>query len=772
MNKKEILNFLEKNPEKFWKVKVFEELGFKRQKCKNCGKNFWSVIEKDFCNDGACINYKFLDLEKITKKTFEYFEVWEEIKKFFERKNHKILNRYPVVCRWFNLDFTIAGIVNFYRLTKGKLDFEFPENPSLVNQICLRFNDLENVGLNGRSYSCFGMINQQSLYYNGNGYWKDECIELDLEMLTKVLGINIESIDFIEDAWVGPAAFGACLEYHVLGLELGNAVFTEFEIKNGSFKEMDKKVIDMGAGWERFVWISNLTPTSYDSVFKSEMEFFTKNFNIEFNNEILRKFYKNSASINIEEIEDFDLEIKKILEKTKISEEDFKKFIEPVKNLYIVLDHSRCLFFALNDGAVLNNVGGGYNLRIVFRRIKEILEKMKWNLSFEELLKIFSKNYPEFSENKNFILKVIDVEEKRYGESKKRAVTIIDKLKKENREINEEEIIRLYDSEGIDPNVLKEAGIIKEVPKKFFLKVREFHEKRKQKKEEKILFDKEIQPTQKLFYENIFEFEAKVLKIFENSVILDKTAFFPRMGGQEPDKGFINNCKVIDVEKIGDLIIHKLENVNFKEGDIVKCFVDKKRRMLITKNHSATHVINYVCKKVLGKHAWQNSAFKDEDKARLDIIHFENIDEKTLEIIENEANKIVEASLPIKVEIMKRGEAEKKYGFTIYQGGAIDEDYLRIVHVGYDVEACSGTHNFLSNTREIGFIRIFRTKKVQDGVVRLEFVAGESCENYLIEKEKILKECCSLLNVSEENLVKSVEEIFNNWKRLKKILKS
>ncbi|MEM5811883.1 MAG: alanine--tRNA ligase-related protein [Candidatus Aenigmatarchaeota archaeon] len=773
INKNLVKNEFSKNPNLYWKVKVFDEFNFIRQKCKKCGKYFWSVIKKDFCNDGVCINYKFLEFEKITKEKIDYIECWEKIKNFFEKNNHKILDSYPVVCRWFPLNFTIAGIVNFYRLTKGKLDFEMPANPCLVNQICLRFNDIENVGLNGRSYTCFGMINQQSIFYNNEGYWKDKCIELDLKLLTDVFGINIEYIDFIEDVWVGPAAFGPCLEYHVLGLELGNAVFTEFE---ENFKQLEKKVIDMGAGWERFAWISSLKPTSYESVFENQLKFLLKNISLDYDEEKIKNFFKFSARINVDEIEDLELELKKCKELAKVNEEYFEKNIKKLINIFIILDHTRALLFALSDGALLNNVGGGYNLRVLFRRTIELLNELKLNVSMEEIFEIHTKElkkiFPKLYENKETIHKILEIEIKKFEESKKRESEIIERLKKDNKKLSEEEILKFYDSDGISPLTLKKEEIIKEIPKNFYLKVSKLHEKEEKKLEEKIIDASSIQKTQILFYDKIFEFEAKILKIINDFVILDKTAFYPRAGGQEPDNGFIKNCKVIDVMKQDDFILHKVENANeLKEGEIVKCIVNKERKMKITKNHSATHLINYVCKKLLGDHVWQHSAFKDENKARLDITHFESISEEDLEKIEKEANDIIEKDLPIFTEILERKEAEKKYGFSIYQGGPIDEKILRIVHVGFDVEACSGTHYLLNSTKEIGFIRIFRAKKIQDGVFRLEFVAGESCLDYLKEKEKLLNECCEIFKCEENELPKKVNEIFTTWKKLRKVIK-
>jgi len=283
----------------------------------------------------------------------------------------------------------------------------------------------------------------------------------------------------------------------------------------------------------------------------------------------------------------------------------------------------------------------------------------------------------------------------------------------------------------------------------------------------------EIEPieTIQFYYEPIFEFEAKVLKIKDNYVILDKTCFFPRQGGQECDKGFINNCEVEEVIKIGKTVLHKVKNCNLKEGEIVKCKVDKERRMILSRHHSATHIVNYAARKVIGNWVWQAGSNVNVDKARLDITHFENLSEEKIEKIENLANEIVEKDLPIEVSIMSRIDAEKGYGFRIYQGGAIPERNVRIVKIGEEVEACSGTHNMLKSTKEVGSILILGTKRIQDGVVRIEFCSGEIAMNYLREKEKILKEVAEKLGVKEEDVVEACKKLFEEWKKERKRLR-
>ena len=245
MGKKELTAIFSSDPDRYYKVSLFDRLGFRRQRCNNCSKFFWSLDEKQFCPDHQY--YGFIG-EPPTNKRLDYVNAWKEIEEYFQSNAHSIIRRYPVVCRWRDdLYFTIASIVDFQRVIGNKVIFELPTNPLVVPQMCLRFNDIENVGLSGRHYTSFCMIGQVCNAEMHGGYWKDRCIELDYRMLTNALGIRKEEITFVEDVWMGAGAFGYSLEYFVSGLELGNAVFTEFEGNENDYRVMTNKVIDMGA---------------------------------------------------------------------------------------------------------------------------------------------------------------------------------------------------------------------------------------------------------------------------------------------------------------------------------------------------------------------------------------------------------------------------------------------------------------------------------------------------------------------------------------------
>jgi alanyl-tRNA synthetase len=767
VSKQELLEIFRKNYQRYWKVKLFDELGFKRKRCKNCGKFFWSLNEQETCNDSTCKPFEFIG-KPITKKPLSIFKTWKIIQKFFVDNGHIPLKRYPTVCRWYPLYFTIAGIVNFYRINEdGELDWEFPANPSILLQPSLRFNDIPNVGLNSKSFTCFGMIQQTSLYDGKNGYWKDKCIELDFDLLTKVFKIKPEEINFIEDAWVGHGAFGSCLEYHVQGIELGNAVFTEFAGTPENFREMKEKIIDMGAGWERFAWITQGTKTCYDSAFGPVLKKMKKICNISFDEKLFSSYARISGKVNLDEYSDLRVALAKIAEQLGISIEDLEKNIRPLQALYSVADHARALVFAIADGGLPSNVAGGYNLRVILRRALSFIDKFNWSLRIEDVanwhIDYLKRIFPELEERREEINKILQIEVNRYRKTKERVERIIRSL--QGKKPSQEELIKMYESEGITPEQL---GI--EAQSDFYAKITEKHIVGK-KEEEKIQIDVSGLPkTEILYYDDIYKFKAKVLKIFGNFVVLDRTAFYPTSGGQEHDNGYIGNCKVVNVIKQHSVIVHEVENCNLAEGQVVVCEVDKRRREILKKHHDAIHIISGAAKKILGFHVHQHGAEKTEEKARIDITHYEGLTKEQEDEIERLANSVVKKALPIKKFWMKRGEAERKYGFEIYAAGYIPSRQLRIVEIpGYDVEACGGLHG--ENTSEVGLIKILRTKRIADGLVRIEIKAGDVALNYLREKEKILKEVAEKLKVEEKDVPRAVKELFEKWKKLRKQLR-
>lgn len=768
MEKQSLLSLFSSNPDKYYKVSLFDEKGFKRQNCKLCGKFFWSINDKVACPEHE--NYSFIG-DPPTSKRLDFVNTWKELSSFFRKNDHELIQRYPVVCRWReDLYFTIASIVDFQRVMNGKIVFEIPKNPLVVPQMCLRFNDIENVGLTGRHYTSFCMIGQTCNADAPGGYWKDRCIELDHDLLKEVLGIQSEEITFVEDVWMGAGAFGNSLEYYVRGLELGNAVFTEFEGDEHNYRTLDNRIIDMGAGLERMSWITLGTPTSYDATFGPVIKKLKDiiGIDIDSNPEFLSQYFRVFSEKYSNYHYDVRLLKTNIAKEMGVSYEALEKTILPFEALSVIADHTRTLLFAISDGSLPSNVGGGYNLRIILRRTLALLARFDWNINLEDIMDLhidqLKPMYPELYEHKNDVRTIIQIESGRYSSSKARMYSIAKSMLTTKKSPSVEDLIRMYESDGITPDFLLETGVIEKIPPDFYLKLAELHTSHESKRVPVVETITGLKPTRLLYYEDasIREFDARILRIVKGKyMILDQTAFYPRGGGQEPDFGYIEGIKITDVVKQNDIVLHKLDGSSkdhFPEDKIVHGIVDNERRLAITKNHSATHILNSAARNSLGSWVWQNSAFKEEHYARLDITHHSALTIEEIKQIEKTANEVVQRNLPILINVFERSDAEKRYTFRIYQGGAVPSNNVRIVNIdGWDVEACGGTH--VNKTGEIGLIKILKTERIQDGVVRLEYVAGNNALKYVQSQESQLLHIAQSLGSSKEKVVDSFDRI-------------
>ena len=767
MDKNQILKEFSADPDRYYKVKLFEEQGFIRKACTKCGRFFWTLdASRTLCPDDGTDTYSFIG-DPPTTKRFDYTQSWKQVEEFFVKNNHTSVSRYPVVCRWRDdLYFTIASVVDFQRVMGSKVVFEFPANPLVVPQTCLRFNDLENVGVTGRHFSSFCMIGQHSIPENG-GYWKDECVDLDFRLLTQQFGIKKEEVVFVEDVWSGGGSFGSSLEYFVRGLELGNAVFTEFQGELGQHTTLDQKIIDMGAGLERFAWITNGTPTAYDCCFGPVNQILFEKIGIDSDSEMLKKYFTEIAR-EIDHFDDLNQVRRLAVKSAGITEDQVNKIITPLEGMYLIADHLRTLIFAIADGALPSNVGGGYNLRMMLRRINGTINQLNLKLDIDELIDAhidyLKDTYPELDEKREDVKTILKLESSRYEESKIHMKKKAEKIREKGAP-SVDELITLYESDGITPEYLKEIDAISEIPSQFYSKLSDLHQSEKKKAITELPLE-ELPETETLFYkDDPMEFEAKVIKVLGDQVVLDRTSFYARGGGQEPDLGTISEFNVVNVDKHANIIVHKLEGGVPKEGDTVSCKVDETRRANITKNHTSTHIINVSSRGVLGSWIWQHSAFKDDDHARLDITHHSSLTDEQVKQIEDAANQMVKENYPVNIDYYDRGTAEQKYGFKIYQGGVVPVKSVRIVSIeDKDIEACGGTH--VKKTGDIELIKITKTKRIQDGVVRIEFVSGPTAFQYVKDQEEESKKQAAndtakekLEKLREENKEKSREQI-------------
>jgi alanyl-tRNA synthetase len=442
--------------------------------------------------------------------------------------------------------------------------------------------------------------------------------------------------------------------------------------------------------------------------------------------------------------------------------------ITPLEGIYLIADHLRTLIFAITDGALPSNVGGGYNLRMMLRRINGTINRLNLKLDIDDLIDThidyLKDTYPELDEKREDVKTILKLESSRYEESKIHMKKKAEKIREKGTP-GVDELITLYESDGITPEYLKEVDAITEIPSQFYSKLSDLHQSEKKKAITELPLE-ELPETETLFYkDDPMEFEAKVIKVFDDQVVLDRTSFYARGGGQEPDLGSIAGFKVVNVDKHANTIVHQLEGGVPAEDDTVSCKVDEIRRSNITKNHTSTHIINASSRKVLGSWIWQHSAFKDDDHARLDITHHSSLSDSEVKQIEDEANDMIKQNYPVNIDYYDRGTAEQKYGFRIYQGGVVPVKSVRIVSIeDKDIEACGGTH--VKKTGDIELIKITKTKRIQDGVVRVEFVSGPTAFQYVKDqevesKQKVQDDIAkqALEKLREENKNKAREQI-------------
>ncbi|HDD45940.1 MAG TPA: alanine--tRNA ligase [Candidatus Aenigmarchaeota archaeon] len=750
-----------KDWKRHYEVEVFREKGFTRKICKRCGKAFWSIAERELCGTPSCENYGFIG-KPITKRKLDYIEAWHAFEKFFVKHGHASVDRYPVVDRWRpDLYFTIASIQDFQRIDNNQIIMEYPADPLIVPQVCLRFNDIPNVGVTGRHHTSFIMSGQHSF----GKYWKDECIELNFEFINKVLGVPEEEIIYVEDLWAMPdfSQFGPSLETFSKALELVNSVFSQFTAQGNGYAELSQKVIDVGWGHERIVWFTQGSVTGYEAVFGPVARWAKKQAGIE-ESKLFKRYALLAGSMSFDE-SNIERVKREIANKLNVSVSAIDSSIRPMQALYAILDHTKTLLFAIADGAIPSNVGGGYNLRVLLRRVFSFIDEYNFDLDIVKLADMHAKFlkplFPELSGAIDIFSDIVTVERSRYRSSRNKAKAIVKKIIEKNETIDSKKLIQLYTSNGVTPELIKEvASEMKKsiiMPEDFYAKLTEMHMTKKKEKKKAGLEVNGIKETELLFYEDAYakEFDATVVKVIGEWVVLDRTLFYPEGGGQPCDKGVINGKKVRDVQKIGGVVLHRVDG-RFKEGEKVHGAIDWKRRYRLMKMHTATHIIAGAARKIFGKHVWQAGTQKGYKLSRLDLTHYKPFTQDDLKKIERLANDIVKQKLNVGIRFMKRGEAEKEYGFVLYQGGASPGKIVRVIRIPaegeiFDVEACGGTH--LNNTGEIERIKIIASERVQDGVNRLEFSVAEAA----LEFEK-----------KDETLFNNILEAIRDFVKVKK----
>ncbi|QIJ32891.1 alanine--tRNA ligase [Acidianus sulfidivorans JP7] len=777
-----------------YRLDFFKEHNYVRNICKSCKTPFWSTDPKRTnCADIPCSDYDFLDLN-VGKLNLSVSEARKTFLRFFEKNGHTIIPPKPVIARWRkDLYLTIASIVDFQpHVTSGLVPP--PANPLVVSQPCIRLEDVDNVGITfGRHLTTFEMGGHHAFNYPDKFvYWKDKTVELAKQFFTEELKIPEELLTFKESWWEGGGNAGPSFEVTVGGLELATLVFMQYQIVNGEYVPLKLKIVDTGYGIERIAWFTQKTPTAFHAIYGNLVYTFFKKLGQDYvDEEMLKAAARFAGRIDPEKPETIKIHRELVAKSLGIKLEEVEKELLRAARVFQVLDHTKTISLMLADGLVPSNSGEGYLGRLLIRRALRVLKLLNSDIDLNELIKeqieFWKEDFPQMQKNKDYILDAIENEQEKYKEILSKASSVAENLSKKSN-IDTEDLVKIYDSNGIPPDIIAEElnkkGIKIDVPFNFYAIVAKRHqsapikgEKEKQKLPKDVIeFAKKFDATDKLYYKDQYQrsFTAKVLGAYKNYLILDKTVFYPEGGGQLGDTGIIktknDEAKVIDTQKVDDVVVHILDKeIKINEGEEVYGEIDWQRRYRLMKHHTGTHVILAAAKKLLGEHVWQAGAEKTPEKARLDITHYKMLTQEEIKELEDMCNYVINDRRSVRAIELDRMKAEMTYGVSIYEGGVVNKPIIRLLEIkDWDVESCGGTH--VSNTSEIGSIKIINVEKIQDGIIRLEYVAGDMVSKYARDLEDKLQGISKDLNTSVDQLEPRVKRTLQDMNKMKEEL--
>jgi len=780
-------------PPEEYSLKAFKSLGFSRRKSDIDGGYYWTHQDfKGKLGESPLVNYSFIG-EPMGKRTKDQNEIRERFLSFFKQQGHTVVSPYPVVSRWRNdLYLTDASIVDFQPyVTDGMIPP--PANPLVVSQPCIRLVDLDNVGLTfGRHMSIFEMGGHHAFNSKEKEvYWKEDTVRLCHGFFDKAMGIPGEEIIYMESAWSGGGNAGPCFEVITGGLEVATLVFMRFKTTDGGdLIESPIRTVDTGYGIERLLWVASGSSSPMFVVHPEVTAFLAKEAKVAADEAFMRKYVEALSGVGQNGLDLPSLRTA-VSAKLGLSPAALEERIGPLERIFKVADHTKSLVFILSEGVVPSNVGVGYLARLLFRRAARTMRALGLPDLLPEVVSMqvdyWSRQFQHLREQKDEILKVASIELQKYTRNYERSVDLVNRMYKEEgpSAFQRDELVQLYDSQGITPeevaDILEAAGTRIVIPPDFYSLVAAQHAK--QLRSQAQAPAKAVEPdfeklpqTRRVYYEDpeLLHSEGIVQAVVKpDLVVLDSTIFYPEGGGQPSDVGKArfdgSELKVVAAEDKNGVIVHKVVGPLPRVGSKVLLEVDEDRRIALRRAHTATHIVNWAARMTLGSHLWQHGVQKGVQESRLDVTHYDAFTDEEIAKIEERANRLAMKAVPVKVEMLGRTEAESKYGFRIYQGGVVPSKMLRIVSVGeYEVEACGGLH--VSNTGQIGMIKIVKADKIQDGVVRLSFTTGLSSLTRFQEAESTTEQVAELLRTDKGQLVETTERLLEDHRAMRKEL--
>ena len=744
-------------------------------------------------------------------------EIRDSFKKFFESKGHVIVPSAPMVIKDDpTLMFTNAGMNQWKDIILGTKDPEPRRRAD--SQKCLRVsgkhNDLEEVGHDTYHHTMFEMLGNWSF----GDYFKEKAIDHAWEFLVDVLHLNPADLyvtvfegspeeniprddeaakywakhlpedhiingnkhdNFWEMGETGPC--GPCSEIHVDSrtaeakakmagrelvnkddpqvIEIWNIVFMQFNRKSdNSLEPLAMNVIDTGMGFERLVRMLQGKSSNYDTdIFQPVIK------QIE---QLSGKKYGFTTPSG---------------ENGEAKDEQEKIDIA----MRVVADHMRAVAFSIADGQLPGNAKAGYVIRRILRRAvryaytflgqKEAFIFKLLNIFIQEM----GEAYPELPAQRELIARVIKEEEDSFLRTLEKGInllnTAMEEMKSQGKtELSGKEAFRLFDTYGFPLDltelICRENG--------FTVDEKQFDDEMAQQKArarnaavvENGDWVQLKEGEQEFVGYDYTEYECHILryrKVTQKKssfyeVVLNHTPFYGEMGGQVGDQGVLvsenETINIIDTKRENNQSIHIIKELpKDVEADFMAC-VDTDKREASAANHSATHLLDYALKQVLGEHAEQKGSYVSPDTLRFDFSHFQKVTDEELRQVERLVNDMIRQDLPLDEHRDTPIEEAKKMGAVALFGEKYG-DKVRVVRFGPSCEFCGGIH--AASTGRIGFFKIVSESSVAAGVRRIEAMTGKNCEEAIYALEDTLRDLKAMFNNAKDlkNVVaKYIEE--------------
>ncbi|ARV58229.1 alanine--tRNA ligase [Nostocales cyanobacterium HT-58-2] len=738
-------------------------------------------------------------------------EIRSKFLDFYAQREHQILPSASLVPEDPTVLLTIAGMLPFKPIFLGQRTPEFKR--ATTSQKCIRTNDIENVGRTKRHHTFFEMLGNFSF----GDYFKEQAIAWGWEISTKVFGLPPEHLvvsvfeedDEAFEIWrdkigvpearikrlrednfwnsgpTGPC--GPCSEIHYdfhpergdenidldddsRFIEVYNLVFMQYnQDAEGNLTPLANKNIDTGMGLERMAQILQGVPNNYET-------------------DLVFPIIKKAAEIAGIDYESAD-------EKTKVS-------------LKVIGDHIRAVVHMIADEIRASNVGRGYVLRRLIRRVVRHGRLIGIQGEFttqvaETAIALSESAYPNVRQRENAIKAELQREESQFLRTLERGEKLLEEIiaqvqSKGATQISGESAFTLYDTYGFPLELTQEiaeennltvdeAGFAVEMQKQV-----------ERAKEAHKTIDLTVQGSLDKLAEHIHATEflgytqpvatSKVEVLLVNGVaqeeaeagtkvqiVLDQTPFYAESGGQIGDRGYISGDGVLvtihDVKKESDFFIHfgHIERGTIRVGDAVTAQIDPANRRRVQANHTATHLLQAALKKTVDEGISQAGSLVSFDRLRFDFNCPRSLTPEEIEQVEELVNIWIAEAHSAKVEILPLAEAKARGAVAMF-GEKYGEQVRVIDFSGVSMELCGGTH--VSNTAEIGVFKIVSEAGVASGVRRIEAVSGPAILDYLNVRDKVVKDLSDRFKVKPEELPDRITTLQNELKTTQKELET